>query len=124
MSYILAMVENLFFRARIQAVAKHVGAEVKIVTTGDELVAEAAAKCPGLVIVDLNSPSNPLDAVKKIHECPNAPIIIGYLAHTQTELAEQAAQAGCTKVMSQGRFTEELPVALARARGKLEPKST
>jgi CheY-like chemotaxis protein len=123
MSYALAMVENLFFQARIQAVAKHLGAEVKIVPTGEQLVAEAAANPPALVIVDLNSPSNPLEAIKKIHEGATPPLIIGYLAHTQGELAEQATAAGCSKVMSQGRFTEELPVVLARARGKLEHKS-
>lgn len=122
MSYVLAMVENLFFQTRIQAVAKHVGAEVKIVPTGEELAAEAAANPPALVIVDLNSPSNPLDAVKKIHESTPSAVIIGYLAHTQGELADQAAAAGCSKVMSQGSFTEELPVALARARRKLAPK--
>ena len=124
MSYVLAMVENLFFQTRIRAVAKHIGVEVKIVGTGEELAAEATTNPPTLVIVDLNSPSGPLDAVKKIHDNPNPPLIIGYLSHTQTELAEQAAQAGCSKVMSQGRFTEELPVALAKARGKLEHKVT
>lgn len=124
MNYVLALVDNLFFRARIQAVAKHIGVEVKVVATGDQLAAESAANPPALVIVDLNSASNPLDAIKKIHESAASMPIIGYLAHTQTELAEQAAQAGCSTVMSQGKFTQELPIALAHARGKHEHKST
>lgn len=123
MSYVLAMIENLFFQARVQAVAKQIGVEVKVVPTGEQLAAEAAANVPALVIVDLNSRSGPLEAIGKIHAGANPPPIIGYLMHTQTELAQQAAVAGCTEVMSQGKFTQELPIALAHARGKLESKS-
>ena len=123
MSYVLAMVENLFFQARIQAVAKHVGVEVKVVPTGEQLVTEAAAKPPALVIVDLNGRSGPIEAITRIHDGANPPPIIGYLAHTQTDLAQQAAAAGCSQVLSQGRFTQELPVVLARARSEVEHQS-
>ncbi|HVB98044.1 MAG TPA: hypothetical protein VNJ12_01770 [Candidatus Dormibacteraeota bacterium] len=123
MSYVLAMIENLFFQARIQTVAKHIGVEVKVVPNGERLVAEAAANPPALVIVDLNARSGPLEAIAKLHGGENPPLIIGYLPHTQTDLAQQAAAAGCSQVLSQGRFTQELPVVLARARGEVEHQS-
>lgn len=123
MSYGLAMIDNLFFQARIQAVAKHLGVEVKFVSTGERLVAEAQANPPALVIVDLNSHAAPVEAIEKLHASANPPLIIGYLPHTQTELAGQAAAAGCSQVMSQGKFTQELPVLLARARGHVENES-
>ncbi len=123
MSYVLAMVDNLFFQARIQAVAKQIGVEVKVVATGEKLLAEAAAKPPALVIVDLNARSGPIEAISKLHDGPNPPLIVGYLPHTQTELARQAAAAGCSQVFSQGRFTQELPVVLARAQGEVEHES-
>jgi CheY-like chemotaxis protein len=123
MSYVLALVDNLFFQARIQAVAKHIGVTVRMVPTAEQLVTEAAANAPALVIVDLNAHSTPLEAIAKLHATDSPPTIIGYLTHMQTDLAAQAAAAGCTKVLTQGRFSDELPVALARARGKLEPKS-
>ncbi len=123
MSYVLALVDNLFFQARIQAVAKQIGVEVKVAATGEELVKETLANPPALVIVDLNAKSEPLEAVRKLREGQTPALIIGYLAHTQTELTGQAMEAGCAQVMPQGKFTQELPMILARARGKLEQKA-
>jgi CheY-like chemotaxis protein len=123
-SYVLALVDNLFFQARIQAVAKQIGVEVKVVPTGEELVSEATARPPALVIVDLNARSGGLETVRGLRSDGTDTLVIGFLPHTQTELAEQAKAAGCDKVMSQGRFTEELPVLLARARDKIEHPAT
>jgi CheY-like chemotaxis protein len=123
MSHVLALVDNLFFQARIQAVAKQIGVEVRIAATGEDLVSEALANPPALVIVDLNAKSNPLDAVRRLRGSETPALIIGYLAHVQTELAGEAAEAGCSQVMPQGKFTQELPMILARARGKFEKKN-
>jgi CheY-like chemotaxis protein len=123
MSYVLALVDNLFFQARIQAVAKQIGVEVKVAATGEDLVTEALANPPALVIVDLNAKSGPLDAVRRLRGSETPALIIGYLSHVQTDLAAEAAAAGCSQVMPQGKFTQELPMVLARARGKLEKKS-
>jgi DNA-binding NarL/FixJ family response regulator len=123
MSYVLALVDNLFFQARIQAVAKQIGVEVKVVPDGDQLVSEAVANPPALVIIDLNTKSGALETVRRLCAAETPARVIGYLAHTQTELAEQATQAGCAEVMPQGKFTQELPMILARARGKLEQKA-
>lgn len=120
MSYVLALVDNLFFQARIQAVAKHIGVEVKILATGEEVVTAAAANPPALVIVDLNARSGGMETVRRLRAAETPAQVIGYLAHTQAELAEQAKAAGCDRVLAQGRFTEELPMILARARGKVE----
>lgn len=124
MSYVLALVDNQFFQARIQAVAKQIGVEVKVMPTGEELVAEALANPPSLVVVDLNAKSGALETVRKLRAGETPALIIGYVAHSQTELAEQAAAAGCSQVMAEGKFREELPMILARARGKLEKKAT
>jgi CheY-like chemotaxis protein len=120
MSYVLALVDNLFFQARIQAVAKQIGVEVKMVPSAEELVTEALANPPSLLIVDLNAKTGPLDAVRRLRGSETPALIIGYLAHVQTDLAAEAAEAGCSQVMPQGKFTQELPMILARARGKVE----
>lgn len=124
MSYVLALVDNLFFQARIQAVAKQIGVEVKVVPTGEELVAAAIANPPALVIVDLNARSGGIETIRKLRSAETPALIIGYLAHTQTELAAEATAAGCAQVMAQGKFTQELPMVLARARGKVERKTS
>jgi CheY-like chemotaxis protein len=120
MSYVLALVDNMFFQARIQAVAKQIGVEVKMVPSAEELVTEALANPPSLLIVDLNAKTGPLDAVRRLRGSETPALIIGYLAHVQTDLAAEAAEAGCSQVMPQGKFTQELPMILARARGKVE----
>jgi CheY-like chemotaxis protein len=120
MSYVLALVDNLFFQARIQAVAKQIGVEVKMVPSAEELVTEALANPPSLLIVDLNAKTGPLDAVRRLRGSETPALIIGYLAHVQTDGAAAAAEAGCSQVMPQGKFTQELPMILARARGKVE----
>ncbi|HEV2387154.1 MAG TPA: hypothetical protein VGS20_07850 [Candidatus Acidoferrales bacterium] len=121
MSYVLALVDNLFFQARIQAVAKQIGVEVKVVATGEKLVEEAAANPPTLLIVDLNARSGALETIRQLRAAGTPALIIGYMAHTQTELAQEATAAGCGQVMAQGKFTQELPMILARARGKTSP---
>lgn len=123
MGHVLALVDNLFFQARIQAVAKQIGVEVKMAATGEELVSEALANPPTLIIVDLNAKSEPLETVRKLRAGGTSALVIGYLAHTQTDLAAQGTEAGCAQVMPQGKFTQELPMILARARGKLEQKT-
>lgn len=124
MSYVVALVDNLFFQARIQAVAKQIGVEVRVKATADELVTEALENPPSLVIVDLNAKSGALEAIRRLRAGETTALILGYMAHTQTELGDQAAAAGCSQVMAQGKFTQELPMILARARGKLEKKAT
>src|SRR5438445_12698664 len=59
----VALMDDLFFQMKLAETAKQLGVEVKVATNGDALLGllESAAK---LVIVDLNSRSQPLQAIK------------------------------------------------------------
>src|SRR5271154_4745900 len=100
MAQVLALVDDLFFQAKILETAKQLGIAVRTSTTSDALLAEIAKDAPKLVIVDLNAPGVPL---------------IAFLSHVQTELAQQARTAGCTQVMPRSQFTRELATILAQA---------
>jgi DNA-binding NarL/FixJ family response regulator len=115
MAQVLALVDDLFFQAKILETAKHLGIAVRTSTTGDALLAEIAKEAPKLVIVDLNARGAPLHAIERV--CAVAPglPLIAFLSHVQTELAQQARAAGCTQVMPRSQFTRELATILAQA---------
>jgi len=115
MGRVLALVDDLFFRAKLIETARHTGVELACFATPDDLVEEARAKPPALVVVDLNAGKDPLRAVEQLAPGNSMPLI-AFLSHVQTDLAERARQAGCTEVMPRSQFSKELPAILARAK--------
>jgi len=116
---VIALVDDLFFRARIAETAKHVGVELEAAANGDDLLARASnANGAGaaLILVDLNSLAAPLDALQRLHAAGNQIPVVAFLSHVQTELAAAAHAAGCTEVMPRSKFTQDLAAILERAR--------
>ena len=72
---ILAAVDDLLFRSKIRTTAKHVGIEIVFAQTPDEMLAQARALKPSLVIIDLNSPK--ADAVNTIAALKADPDLAG-----------------------------------------------
>jgi len=118
MAEVLALLDDIFFQAKLVETAKQLGVEVRTCQTADALDAEISKAVPKLVVVDLNARSNPLDAVSRVqakgHEIP----LIGFLSHVQLDLAERARVAGCREVMPRSKFTENLATILARAKSE------
>ena len=109
---VLAIGDDLFFQAKIQAVAASIGVEVRIAKTFAQ--AQAAWADPAVVVVDLNFASaDPLEIVRTLRaQRPTVPIT-GYGSHIQTELLTQARAAGCTTVLPRSAFVQQLPRLLA-----------
>ncbi len=116
MAQVLALVDDLFFQAKILETAKQLGIAVRTATTSDALLAEIAKETPQLVIVDLNARGAPLQAIERV--CAEKPglALIAFLSHVQTDLAQQARTAGCTQVMPRSQFTRDLATILAQAK--------
>jgi DNA-binding NarL/FixJ family response regulator len=115
MGRVLALVDDLFFRQKIVETARLTDVEVACFATPQDLVDEARAHAPALILVDLNSTQNPMEAIEKLGAGNSAPVI-GFLSHVQVDLAERARRAGCTEVMPRSQFSKELPSILARAK--------
>lgn len=116
MADILALVDDIFFQAKMVETAKHLGVEMKSFTTGDALLAEIEKQSPKLIVVDLNARQSPLDAISAMR-AHNHPIpVVAFLSHVQTELAARAREAGCSEVMPRSRFTKELGAIFSRAK--------
>lgn len=116
MAQILALVDDLFFQAKLVETAKQLGIELKTCGTGPALVSAIEQENPGLIIVDLNARHGPIDAIEQLHSSSVHTRVIGFLSHVQKDLAERPRAAGCTEIMPRSLFTEKLATILASAR--------
>ncbi|MGB6199527.1 MAG: hypothetical protein WA871_09510 [Candidatus Acidiferrales bacterium] len=142
----VALVDDLFFQAKMTETARHAGVDLKTVASSEAFLREAAANPGALLLLDLNARGKPLEALARLEELAqsspspaqqtdgpervalngqaaaiaagNSPRrrVIAFLSHVQTELAEQARAAGCDEVMPRSKFTQELPRILRDAR--------
>ena len=107
---ILAIVDDLIFRGKIEAAAKQVGTALTVAKD-----AEAAIQ-PGQewsrVLIDLNLSGDAVAMVRRLREAhPDTPIV-GYCSHVQQDLQRQALEAGCTAVLPRSAFVKQLPELL------------
>ena len=119
---ILAIVDDLFFLAKIQQTAKLVGVTVEPIAP--EKVAERAAQVPvRALILDLNHRSGSalqtLRAIKADAKI-GAIQVLGFLSHVQTDLAAAAREAGCDVVLARSTFSQRLPELLKEPAGRVE----
>ena len=115
MGRVVALMDDLFFQMKLAETAKHLGVEIKVATNADALLA-LLEPAPKLVIVDLNSRSQPLAAIERVRAAKNEIRVVAFLSHVQTELAAQARAAGCNEVMPRSAFTQNLAAILAAAK--------
>ena len=107
---LVACVEDLFFRSKIDATARHLNVPVRFVDLG-ALPDEARKGDTAAVLLELSSNGSPLEAVREIRgnrQTEQLPVI-GFLSHVDRELAENAKGAGVTQVMPRSEFSETLP---------------
>ena len=116
MADVLALVDDLFFQAKMTETARRGGVVLQTVSSGDALVAAAAAQTHRLVLVDLNARQGALAAVEQLRAAGNAQPIVGFLSHVQIELAEKARAAGCQEVLPRSKFSANLAEILQRAK--------
>jgi hypothetical protein len=107
---LVACVEDLFFRSKIDATARHLNVPVRFADLAG-LAEAAGSRDTAAVLLELSSNGAPLDAVRNIrenkqtHDLP----VIGFLSHVDRELARKAESAGVTQVMPRSQFSETLP---------------
>ncbi len=116
MAQVLALIDDIFFQAKIGETAKQLGLEFRACTTVDALESELTREPPKLVVIDLNARANPLDAISRVTMSAQATALIGFLSHVQVDLAEKARAAGCREVMPRSKFTQNMATILGRAK--------
>jgi CheY-like chemotaxis protein len=107
---LVACLDDLFFRSKIEATARHLNVPVRF-TPAKDLAATCRDGTCAAILLDLSANGEPLEAVRRLREdaaTRELPIIC-FLSHVDKELARRAEAAGATRVMPRSEFAETLP---------------
>jgi CheY-like chemotaxis protein len=128
---IFCFIEDLFFLAKINEVAKKLNLRVEFVKTAEQVLDRAGDDVPEnerpqLVAIDLNNPNiKPLVLIPKLRaKLKKTASIIGFLPHVQGDLKVKAQEAGCDMVMPRSAFSQNLPNLLRRHGSDEEEEDT
>ena len=106
----LALVRDLFFRAKIDAVAAALGAEVEYASSLDAVASRSAAIHPSIIFTDLSDATFPaLETLKQIRAAAPAARAIGFASHVDLKSLKAAREAGYDLTLSRSEFTAQLP---------------
>lgn len=105
---VLAVVDDMFFKAKIRAVAEAVGAQISFPRTKEALLEQVAGA--DLVIVDLQNQK--IDALSLPSQL-GAVRMLAFFSHVEVELQRSAVAAGYEQVMPRSVFARDLPNILA-----------
>jgi CheY-like chemotaxis protein len=108
---IIAVVDDMFFAAKIRAVAEAVGVEISFPRSKEVLIQRARETKPRLIVVDLHNQkfdSNALASELKSDEQLRDIRILGFFSHVQTELQRNAIAAGFDQVIPRSVFARDL----------------
>src|SRR5215471_18354831 len=123
---IFCLIDDLFFLAKVQEVARKLNVKVEFVKSEkefDEREGQDGEEKPSLIIVDLNSNSiKPLPVISKLRSrFKKSTSIVGFVSHVQGDLKVKAQEAGCDVVMPRSAFSQNLPSILRRHGANDEP---
>lgn len=113
---IIAVVDDMFFRSKIGAVAEAVGTEISFPRNKDVLIQKVREAKPQLIIVDLhNQKIDPVTLASelKADEELRAIPLLGFFSHVQTELQQNALAAGFDQVIPRSVFARDLSKILS-----------
>lgn len=124
---IFCLIDDLFFLAKIQEVARKLNVKVEFVKSEKEIGeknGEEPEDKPSLIIVDLNSNGiKPLPVISKLRSrFKKSTSIVGFVSHVQGDLKVKAQEAGCDVVMPRSAFSQNLPSILRRHGAEDEPE--
>ena len=109
----LALIRDLFFRAKIDAVAAVVGAEVEYASSLDAVATRCAAIHPSVIFADLSDATFPaFETLKQIRASAPSVRVIGFASHVDLKSLKAAREAGYDLTLSRSEFTAQLPILL------------
>ena len=109
---ILAIVDDLLFRGKLEAAAGQLGAPLTI--AADAVTAARGTEPPQRVLIDLNLRGDALAMVRDLRAAFPEVLVVGYCSHVQQDLQRQALEAGCTTVLPRSAFVHQLPELLGK----------
>lgn len=105
---IVARVEDLMFRAKIDAAARNLSVPVSFMASPEEILT-LAKDPPAAVLVELTPAAvEAVAGLKKKAGGRQVPVV-GFFSHVDRKLAESARAAGVDRLLSRAQFSENLP---------------
>ena len=108
---IIAVVDDMFFAAKIRAVAEAVRVEISFPRSMEVALQKARETKPRLIVVDLHNqkidPNALAQAVKSDEQLRHIRLL-GFFSHVQTELQRNAMSAGFDQVIPRSAFARDL----------------
>jgi DNA-binding NarL/FixJ family response regulator len=107
---VMACVDDLFFRSKIDATARHLNVAVRF-ADAKGLVSACSEAGTAALLLELSSNGEPLAAIRALRQAKSTKDlpIIGFLSHVDQALAREAQSAGATRVLPRSQFSETLP---------------
>ncbi len=110
---ILAIVDDLLFRSKLEAVAAQLGTSLTIAMDAGPTLRPGSQW--SRVLIDLNlSHGDALAMVRDLRAAHPGMPVIGYCSHVQYDLQQHALEAGCTRVLPRSAFVQQLPELLSQ----------
>ena len=113
---IIAVVDDMFFKSKIRAVAEAVGTEISFPRNKDALIQKVREAKPQLIIVDLHNQK--IDPVALATELKSddelrTVTLLGFFSHVEVELQKSALAGGFDRVIPRSVFARDLQNILA-----------
>ena len=108
---VLVAVDDLLFSSKIRATAKQAGVELTFARSRQDVLDQARALNPPLVIFDLNS--GKIDSIATITAMKQDPALagirtLGFVSHVDANAIGAARDAGTDQVMARSAFAAQL----------------
>ncbi|HTR96364.1 MAG TPA: hypothetical protein VMH61_00535 [Candidatus Acidoferrales bacterium] len=113
---VVAVAPDLYFAAKISAVARAAGVEVTFETPA-RVTATCASQPPALLLFDLHATDDPAALVHALKSDPvsRAVRIVGFYSHVDTALRRAVLAAGIDEALPRSVFEARLASLLQRA---------
>ena len=105
---VVVLVDDLFWRTKIEHTAKSASRSVVFVSDPAELASTVNAETVALVVVDLSLRKDPFGAITQLKKSPKTKLIpiIGYYEHVRKDIQKKGHEAGCDEVLPRSTFSE------------------
>ncbi len=110
----LLVSQDLFFTSRITGTAEGLGYRIELADNIDVTSSAIQDNRYSCIIVDLGSRDVHLADLMRLLPADSQIPVIAFGAHVNTVRLQEARDAGCTEVLSKGRFSASLPEILKR----------
>lgn len=112
---VIAIVDDMFFAAKIRATAEALAVEILFPRTQESAMEKLRESKADLVIVDLhNQRFDPIEFATELKSDSNlqSTRLLGFFSHVEAELQRQASGAGFDRVIPRSVFSRDLAAIL------------